>query len=72
MIFALILKFDLKFCMDFPGTKIGIFEALSEYFSRGGEPSPNSAGPSLEAGEEKRGDHCARRFGKVTRRSAAA
>jgi len=58
--------------MDFPGTKIAIFEALPEYFSRGGAASPHSAGPSLQAGEEKRGDHCARRFGKVESRSAAA
>ena len=58
--------------MDFAGTKIAIFEALPEYFSRGGEPSPHSTGPPLHVGEEKRGDHCARRFGKVNNRSAAA
>jgi len=72
MIFALILKFDLKFCMDFAGTKIAIFEALPEYFSRTGSVSKHSAAPSLQAGEEKRGDHCARRFGKVTSLVAAA
>ena len=72
MIFALILKFDLKFCMDFAGTKIAIFEALPEYFSRVGRASSHAAAPPLQAGEEKRGDHCARRFGKVGSRSAAA
>jgi len=37
--------------MDFPGTKIAIFEALPEYFSRDGSASSHSAGPSLQAGE---------------------
>ena len=58
--------------MDFPGTKIAIFEALPEYFSRVGVPSPHSAGPSLQAGEEKKGDLGPRSLGKVESRSAAA
>ena len=48
--------------MDFPGTKIAIFEALPEYFSRDGSASGHSVSPSLQDGEEKRGDHFVRSF----------
>ena len=58
--------------MDFPGTKIAIFEALPEYFSRDGRPSPHPAAPPLHTGEEKRGDLGPRSLGKVTSLVAAA
>jgi len=58
--------------MDFPGTKIAIFDHLPEYFSRVGVPSKHSADPSLQAGEEKRGYLAPRSLGKVTSLVAAA
>ena len=58
--------------MDFSGTKIAIFEPLPEYFSRVGRLSGHSTASFLHDGEEKRGDHCARRFGKVTSMVAVA